>query len=405
MKKGIVNSGILTYAGSTASDKAQTGLALAQTASQAEQQRYQNSVNDLAVVASDAGIEEGFARIFRTLNAGLSESNGLVRILSEGFNDATKWADDLLLWPQSFVRALEGRDSLVADWLGKDDTEQLKKDWNQIKDIWGQLTGGDSPSWLPTLEATSKELAAVLKQGAEFAQWLKNLRDAPKNGAQEASFTNQPITATWQALGRFGGGVSDSIEAAKKRGNAVYEDPTSPYYGDAARYDADMAAGTNRNEDLSKYQFDGLDSEISFKKDEEIAVAEDLIRTRLMKATTPNYDTKTFGVNNSSPLESSLGLYTSYPELSLSGAPVEDLSKYNPQTPSDIEDYNKQQALAQADQSSVVNNVTNQFDINISVDATLAGIEIEQQAQAMAEAFSTSLTGAFEQVQVNFPQK
>ena len=123
-----------------------------------------------------------------------------------------------------------------------------------------------------------------------------------------------------------------------------------------------------------------------------------------MKATTPNYDTKTFGVNNSSLLESSLGLYTSYPELTLSGAPVEDLSRYNSQTPSDIEDYNRQQALAQAE-SSVTNNVTNNFDVSINVDATLAGIEVEQQAQAMAEAFSTSLTGAFEQAQVNFPQK
>lgn len=406
MKKGIVTSDILTYAGATASERANAGGALgtASQASQAEQQRYQNTVNDLAVVASNAGVEEGFARIFRTLNAGLSESNGLVEGLAEGFNEATKWADDLLLWPQSFSRALDGKDSLVADWLGVDRTKELIQDWNQIKTIWGQLTDGPTPSWLPTLEATSKELAAVLKQGAEFAQWLKTLRDAPKNGAPEASFATQPITATWQALGRFGGGVSDSIQAAKTRGNAVYEDPSSPYYGDAARYDADMAAGTNRYKDLSKLQFDGLDSEISFKKDEELALTEELLRASLMKATTPNYDTKTFGVNNSSLLESSLGLYTSYPELTLSGAPVEDLSRYNSQTPSDIEDYNRQQALAQAE-SSVTNNVTNNFDVSINVDATLAGIEVEQQAQAMAEAFSTSLTGAFEQAQVNFPQK
>lgn len=74
------------------------------------------------------------------------------------------------------------------------------------------------------------------------------------------------------------------------------------------------------------------------------------------------------------------------------------------QTPSDIASQNRDAAIAQAE-ASVVNNVTNQFDITISVDATLAGIEVEAQANAMAQAFSTSLTGAFEQAQVNYPTK
>lgn len=164
MKKGKVTSDILTYAGSVASQRANQGGALgtASQASQAEQARYQNSVNDMAVLASGSGVEEGFARIFRTLTAGLSESGDLVVKLSEGFNEATKWADDLLLWPQDFMRALEGRDSLVADWLGAKDAKELRQNWMDIKSAWKDITSIPQPSWMPDLLATTRELARLL---------------------------------------------------------------------------------------------------------------------------------------------------------------------------------------------------------------------------------------------------
>ena len=170
MKKGIVNSGILTYAGSTASDKAQTGLALAQTASQAEQQRYQNSVNDLAVVASDAGTEEGFARIFRTLSTGLDESNGLVKILAEGFNQATIETSKLLLFPQSFIRALDGRDSLVADWLGVDQVKELQSDWAEIKTSLDSILGLSTPDWFIGLKDVAQQLKDLIAVAGGISQ-------------------------------------------------------------------------------------------------------------------------------------------------------------------------------------------------------------------------------------------
>lgn len=368
MKKGQVKGDILTYAGTVASQRAAPGLAAASAASQAEQARYQNSVNDLAVVASNSGVEEGFARIFRTLNAGLSESNDLVKTLAEGFNDATKWADDLLLWPQSFIRALEGKDSLVADWLGVDKTQQLIKDWDNIKTIWDQLTGGPTPEWLPTLESTSRELAAVLRQGAEFAQWLKNLRDSSSTQAPDASFATQPITATWQLAGRLINGVSENIDAAKTRGEAVYTDTTSPYYQQPDRYDADMASGINRYQNLSSMQFDGIDSEQQFARDAAQASID-------RENTTPN------------------------------GQPFQDLSQYNPKTPAEIADWNKSAAMAQADQAVTNNNSqSNQFDIQISIDgATLMGLDVQGQGQALADAFTAQVTAAFEHAQTNYP--
>lgn len=215
MKKGKVTSDILTYAGAGASEQANKGGALgtASQASQAEQARYQNSVNDLAVLASGAGVEEGFARIFRTLNAGLSESGGLVKGLAEGFNEATKWADDLLLFPQSFVRALEGKDSLVGDWLGIDGSGQLVADWKEIKALWEQISA-IKPSdlfgnFLPTVEATTREIAGIMNAVAAFKQWNDNASaSADIVQADIATRGDGPVSNFFTSLGGSLAGLS-----------------------------------------------------------------------------------------------------------------------------------------------------------------------------------------------------
>lgn len=163
MKKGKVKSDILTFAGQLAGEQAGPGLEAASKASQAEQARFQNVVSDMAILASQRGVEEGFARIFRVLRQGLEESDGLVARLAEGFNEATKFADDLLLFPQSFVRLLEGRDSMIADWLGKDATQQLRDDWNSIRDAITAISQVGAPSWLPTLQEISKDIATQMR--------------------------------------------------------------------------------------------------------------------------------------------------------------------------------------------------------------------------------------------------
>lgn len=115
MKKGKVKGDILTFAGDLASQKAQPGLAAAQTASQAEQARYQNQVNDLAVVASNSGVESGFARLFRALNDGLKESGPMVEGLARGFDNVSKYVSFAVLSAQSFQRMLDGRDSYLGN--------------------------------------------------------------------------------------------------------------------------------------------------------------------------------------------------------------------------------------------------------------------------------------------------
>lgn len=238
MGKGQVKSSVLKYAAEIASQRASYTLPTASQASQAEQAKYQNTISDLAVVASNSGVEEGFARIFRTLNGGLSESNGLVRTLSEQFNEATKFADDLLLFPQSFIRALEGKDSLVADWLGIDKTSQLISDWKTIQSIFTSI-GTIKFDFLPTLEATAREIAMIMNQIAEFQKWKNNLIASP-NQEQDVSFIDRPITATYQTLGKFFGGASDAFGRATERGNAVYDNPDSAFYKNPSDYDDNL---------------------------------------------------------------------------------------------------------------------------------------------------------------------
>lgn len=339
-KKGQVNAGILNYAGALASQQAAPSLAAASTASQAEQARYQNTVNDLAVVASNAGVEEGFARIFRTLNAGLSESNGLVELLANGFNEATKFADDLILFPQSFIRALEGRDSVVADWLGADATKQLQEDWKSIKASLESISTIGAPSWLPTLESTSRDIAAQFRIIAKLASGdFSGLGDALTNFVTEryqnygnaiASGPNFALRAVGNFFDTsvpqisFGGGP-DSF--APKSVMDLYGLGNNPSSGDSTRYSL--------------------------------------------------FDNQQLGPKESN----AFGLDPSKLDFNL---PTSEFDK----------------SFTGNDPKSIT--TTNQFNIQLNVDAaTLGGIDIEVQAQQLAQAFATNL----EQVSVFFPNK
>lgn len=243
MKKGQVRGDILNYAANIASQKAQPGLVKASQASQAEQARYQNAVSDMAIVASEAGVEEGFARIFRTLSAGLNESGDLVKKLAEGFNEATKWADDLALFPQSFIRALEGKDSLVADWLGVDKTAQLRKDWTDIKQIFTDISTIKF-DFLPTLEATAREIASIMNAIAEFQKWKSGSLPTSETSAsstEKANLFGLEYASPAAIVGDIINNTGFNMNKARERGRAVYDDPTSIYYHDAAGYDSQQA--------------------------------------------------------------------------------------------------------------------------------------------------------------------
>lgn len=163
MKKGQVKGNILTYAGAEASSQAAPSLAAASTASQAEQARYQNQLNDLSVLASKSGIEEGFARIFRTLNDGLSQAGPLVERLSAGFNEATKSFRILALIPQSFSRMLDGKDSFIGNLIGPEETKKFQDNAKQITDTWNTFKASmGNADWATYLKTTLEEINTLL---------------------------------------------------------------------------------------------------------------------------------------------------------------------------------------------------------------------------------------------------
>lgn len=280
MKKGVVTSDILTYAGVSASQRANEGggLATASKASQAEQQRTQNVVSDLAVVASNAGVEEGFARIFRTLGTGLSESNGLVRGLASGFNEATKVAEKLLLFPQSFTRALEGRDSLVADWLGEGQAKELRDDWSEIRISLESILGLQTPEWFNPLKAIAQELKDLIAVAGGISQKYRETKQVALQIQEDAiaeyggtvggvvglAKANYFTLSTALGLGEQGLGYGlNKVKSTLPFGNYT---PVSGLVGDLANY------LSTPNDTVAKYYVDrdraaGLDTEAMYGTD------------------------------------------------------------------------------------------------------------------------------------------
>lgn len=199
MKAGLVNSKeVVPIATRIMEERAAPTIEHASHTSQSEQQNMDNSINDLAVIANKSGVEEGFARIFNTISTGLDESGGLVVKLSEGFNEATIEASKLLLFPQSFARALDGRDSQVADWLGAKQTAELQTDWAEISSSLKEIWALSSPAWLPSLKDVAQMLkdsigvvALLSKKGRETSSVMGQIYDDagnPITGAAEAGY-------------------------------------------------------------------------------------------------------------------------------------------------------------------------------------------------------------------------
>ena len=140
MKKGLVRGDSLKYAAHVASERSQEGLSAAQQASQAEQNRAKNAYNEQVVIASDSGVEEGYARLFRSFTVALSESGPMVERLAKGFNELSKYASFIVMLPQSIQRAFEGRDSWVADAIGKQNVETAKALYEGMKELGTEIT-------------------------------------------------------------------------------------------------------------------------------------------------------------------------------------------------------------------------------------------------------------------------
>jgi len=216
MKRGQVRGDILTFAGNIASERAQPALTAAGQASQAEQARFQNAYTDLARIASDSGVESGFARLFRTLNAGLSESGPLVERLAKGFDTATKYASYALLSFQSIQRFFEGKDSYLGSKLFPTEEDRAK-----------------AFEFLQTFKSTLTELETLT--GNIYTAWTKLL------GLMESSEALKTLTTSLRVIGNgsaavnalFEGDTAEAKRAAIAAGSSLGNTLTAPGRGGA----------------------------------------------------------------------------------------------------------------------------------------------------------------------------
>lgn len=228
MKKGKVKGDILTFAGDLASQKAQPGLSAASAASQAEQARYQNTVNNLATVASNSGVESGFARLFRALNDGLRESGPMVESLAKGFDNVSKYVSYALLSVQSLQRFFDGRDSYLGDKFFPDEQSRniafaflnsYKSLMSEIVDLGKASING----W--------KELGSLMGTGplAKFKEQI----DTIANGLNAANkLTQGDYSGAVDSLKGFGKRYVNNITAPGRAGVNLVSDAVT--YGLAA---------------------------------------------------------------------------------------------------------------------------------------------------------------------------
>ena len=107
-------------------ERAAPKLDVAMKTSQAQQARFQNTTADMAILASNSGLEAGFSRLFRALNDGLKEAGPMIESLARGFDNVTKGVGSALLVVQSFQRFFQGRDSAIGDMLFPDEQSREK---------------------------------------------------------------------------------------------------------------------------------------------------------------------------------------------------------------------------------------------------------------------------------------
>lgn len=207
MKKGKVSSDILNYVAPLAHDKAEKGgLAVAETASVAESARLQNQINDLMRIASDSGLESGFARIFKTLREALEENGPLAEKLGQAFDEISKKFRIIALVPQSFQRMLDGKDSYVGSVLGVQNTEEFKKSVESIKESLHNI-GTIMPDTLISIDSTIKDIAIIVKAIAEGLGFVKKVTDTTATSGGIADRVQQSMIESGQSPTGFTAGL------------------------------------------------------------------------------------------------------------------------------------------------------------------------------------------------------
>lgn len=140
MKRGEVKTAdVLPSVTKQLSALAEPTLAMSARSSQSEQNRWKNAIDAQVSAANAAGVESGYARIWRSLAVAMKESTPIVESLSKAFDEISKYVSFGLLLPQSIKRAFEGRDSWVTDTIGQSNVDMLKSFYDGMKELGSEI--------------------------------------------------------------------------------------------------------------------------------------------------------------------------------------------------------------------------------------------------------------------------
>lgn len=211
----VQSSEILPIVARIMRERAAPKLDVAMKTSQAQQARFQNTRADMAILASNSGLEAGFSRLFRALNDGLKEAGPMIESLARGFDNVTKGVGSALLVVQSFQRFFQGRDSAIGDMLFP--TEQKRQaafEWlESMKGFLEEMNGLIQVSYngwkqlLDLLDGSSilQKMTNALNTVTNGLGVINDIADGNMSGARDkAAATARGYVNTITAPGRTG---------------------------------------------------------------------------------------------------------------------------------------------------------------------------------------------------------
>jgi hypothetical protein len=267
-----VKGDILIQAAQIASEKANKGgaLTVAARASQAEQARFQNTLSDQAILASNAGVESGFARLFRSMTAALKEASPLVESMARGFDSVSLSVSKALLSIQSIQRFFQGRDSLLGDKLfpteeGKAKAFEFLENLKTLMTELDKLSTNIYNGWSMLLDkldnsAVIDKLNTTIATIANAANVVNNLAEGNLSGAMDAAASVGKSTInTITAPGRTG--ANAILSTFTDRRIPVPFEETDSQLDWATRYKAEQAKLAAEN--FNKYDLPGINKPLA----------------------------------------------------------------------------------------------------------------------------------------------
>jgi hypothetical protein len=230
MGRGEVRGDILKLAAQVASERSAAGLSAAAKASQAEQNRFKNAYNTQVERAGEAGVEPGYARLFRAFTVSMVEATPAIEGLAKAFDEISKYVAFGVMLPQSIKRAFEGRDSWVADAMGEANVKMAKDLYEGLASLGSEFKktlGIAFDGWGLIIEEFGAPLMAFLQKiGDIFLYTFKMLNAMVSGDLNTAANAGRAMTAS------LNGARPDEVKEIAAKGSSKSYDEWR--YGPAA---------------------------------------------------------------------------------------------------------------------------------------------------------------------------